>query len=370
MICHADLHRLSVLLLVLILPPGSAVGQSHVSGVVVNANTSEPLSSAQVFVEGGTRGTVADDQGRFQLKGLAPGRYTVAAAMMGYEPERRSVIVEDSAPKGDGTPSLRFELRPDPIEMRGVTVEGSREEWAERLEEFREAFFGTVPTAEKCSFVNPEVLAFEETEDALVTHAEKPLRVRNDALGYELTYHLSEYVKHPERRMRFGLVEFDTLEAPSPEQRQAWREARRETYRGSFTHFIDALRSNALEREGFVVSIPDKKTVSDATEIFRSAGAPGWGILVVPEADDLLRIAYTRKRESRAYARLYRRGAPPRDQQISWIQFYRAPRVIVDAQTGAVLKAKSGYFLKKGYWGWYETAATALPRSYRPPDAS
>lgn len=223
------------------------------------------------------------------------------------------------------------------------------------------------------------MLIFEEQGDALIAHATKPLRVRNEALGYELRFHLPEYKTSPDLRTRYGPVEFDTLEAQSPEQRKAWAEARRETYTGSYDHFIDALVADALKEEGFQYWItqdtkwgvgertpnPESDMMTDARHILEPASLPGHFILAVPDRDYNLLVRYVREGERHAYTRRYRSHRSSRNNQISLLLLLGGNRFLIDKKNGATF---NGQIVQRGYWGWYETAATVLPYNYRPPE--
>lgn len=390
------LRRLSVLLLVLFLFPGMAEGQSRIGGVVLDAGTGAPLPSANVFIDGRARGTSSNSAGRFTLSGLSPGTYKVVASMVGYKPQVATITLDPPSETSDPPPRIRFELPPQPVELGGVTVKDSRDEWLERLDRFRDAFFGTAPNADSCSFVNPEVLSFEENGSSLIARTEEPLRVRNKALGYELTYHLSKYVVAPDRRIRLGPVEFDTLEAQSPKQRAAWEDARYEAYTGSYDHFIDALRSGALDEEGFQVRVaspsqyagrfsrktrppiappqdPSTPVVRDASEIYQPADVAGLAILSMPDNSDSsthLEVRYMREKEHPQFYEQYRTGRSRLPYQRSWIRFVRDTKALINAETGDSKRREGlGYIIERGHWGWYETAATSLPASYRPPDS-
>lgn len=353
-----------------------ASGQSRITGTVVDATSGAPLPGTNVFIEGQLQGTASDDEGRFTLTDLPTGRHTVVASMVGYANESETIRLKPDLQANQQAVSVQFELEPDPIEMKGVSVEDSREEWLERLERFRESFFGTAPNSDECSFVNPEVLSFEERGDLLIASAENPLRVHNEALGYELTFHLPHYETSPDIRARYGPVEFDTLEAQTPGQRRAWAEARRETYRGSYEHFVDALVADSLKEEGFrywftrsssfvrTGGMSGMTGVTDASKIVEPASLSGYIFLTVPDLDDNLAVRYTRKGESRVYAERFGSRAS-KDHQISLLVFSGKNRLILNKKTGTTF---NGRIAQRGYWGWYETAATVLPYSYRPPN--
>lgn len=378
---RADVIDVPRLIPLVILCIGFLVGaspsaaQSRLSGTVTDASTGVPLPSANVFIDGTLQGVATDRDGAFSLTDLDPGRYTVVTTMVGYKRESRTVVLNPPA-QADAPPVLDVALTPQPIEMQGVTVEQSRTEWLKRLERFQSSFFGNAPNADACSFINPEVLSFKEKGGALIAWAEKPLRVRNDALGYELTFYLPRYRAEPNRRARYGPVEFDTLAADSDEQRADWRAARLETYQGSYEHFIHALQADTWDEEGFDIWVsrdvkwgPNGRTgmgdraVDDVRDIVEPTPTPGYFMLVMPERGYHLKVRFTKEMESYDYARTRGSFETPRPNQTSALQLVGGPKFLIHRQTGG---ARNGRVIQRGYWGWYETASTVLPLSYRP----
>jgi len=57
-----------------------------IRGVVFDATTHEELPYANVVLEGGTMGTITDENGRFRLEGVPVGRYSLKVSYIGYEP--------------------------------------------------------------------------------------------------------------------------------------------------------------------------------------------------------------------------------------------------------------------------------------------
>jgi hypothetical protein len=78
-------------------------GGEDVEGVVLDAATRAPLPGAKVIAQDGQRSswglspswTQADDEGRFRIRGLAPGRYTLSASTPGYTTRELSGLVLD-----------------------------------------------------------------------------------------------------------------------------------------------------------------------------------------------------------------------------------------------------------------------------------
>ncbi len=94
-----------------------------VRGVVVDAQTGAPLVSVNVIVSGTLRGAATDGQGRFVITHLPPGRVTLVAKMIGYEPATQEVTVRP----GEAV-TVRFELQPSFFEARQIVVTATRTE--------------------------------------------------------------------------------------------------------------------------------------------------------------------------------------------------------------------------------------------------
>ena len=66
---------------------------AHIAGHVLDAHTQEHLSFVNVQVEGTALGCLTDESGHFYLKNLPEGKLTIVFSMMGYETEKRTVII-------------------------------------------------------------------------------------------------------------------------------------------------------------------------------------------------------------------------------------------------------------------------------------
>ncbi len=84
----------------------AGVGTGSISGTVVASQTNQPLPYANVMVVGTTMGAMSLGDGRYEIKGVPAGTYTVKAMMMAYaSQEEDSVVV-----KAGETTSVSFVL--------------------------------------------------------------------------------------------------------------------------------------------------------------------------------------------------------------------------------------------------------------------
>jgi outer membrane receptor for ferrienterochelin and colicin len=90
-----------------------------ISGEVRDAITQQPLTGANVFVVGTTIGTTSDDKGYYIIKNIAPGKYHVKAAIIGYKSSSNSdvVVIPQRNTK------ISFNLEASPVEMDAVTIQ-------------------------------------------------------------------------------------------------------------------------------------------------------------------------------------------------------------------------------------------------------
>ncbi len=91
-------------------------------GRVVDARTAEPLVSAQVFIAGGT-GTLTNVEGRYIIRGVPAGVYTVQAQLIGYGTK----AVTGVEVTGESPTVLDLVLETAAIEVEGITVSASAE---------------------------------------------------------------------------------------------------------------------------------------------------------------------------------------------------------------------------------------------------
>src|SRR5258705_10203428 len=85
-----------LLVLVLALLPAVAVAQSGaIRGRVLDA-TGQPLARASISAEGSGLTTSTNDQGRYEIRGVSAGTYTVRVRLLGFVAQAAKGTVADS----------------------------------------------------------------------------------------------------------------------------------------------------------------------------------------------------------------------------------------------------------------------------------
>ena len=94
--------------------------QHNVTGTVIALDTGESLPGASVILEGISRGTTTDGDGRFFLSGLASGTYTITVSFVGYEDTSQIVTVRSA------DIVLSFAIESTSVALEGMEVFSSR----------------------------------------------------------------------------------------------------------------------------------------------------------------------------------------------------------------------------------------------------
>src|SRR2546430_11111404 len=123
------MRRVARVLAGLSMLPSLALAQGGaVRGRVADA-AGAPLARAIISAEGSGLRATSDDQGRYEIRGLSSGAYTLHVRLLGYQARTARVVVDQAAVTQD------FVLTEQPISLSPVdVVVGSR---ARRSEERR-----------------------------------------------------------------------------------------------------------------------------------------------------------------------------------------------------------------------------------------
>ena len=108
-----------IILSVLILQVQSLAQQTgNISGKITDKNNNEELIGANVMVVGTTTGASTDLDGKYQIKGLQPGKYSIKVSYISYQ----SVTVENIEVKENQTTSVNISLTTASTELEEIVV--------------------------------------------------------------------------------------------------------------------------------------------------------------------------------------------------------------------------------------------------------
>ena len=122
-----DVIRLPLILCfysVLVIPTGVSAnpGIGRITGVIQDADNHEPIPGVTVMMLNGYGGTSSGPDGRFVLRNLSYGTYSLKVSSIGYETLRLdSIVVADNPSK-----ELSINLTPKAIPLQSVTVTPGR----------------------------------------------------------------------------------------------------------------------------------------------------------------------------------------------------------------------------------------------------
>src|SRR5690625_1957697 len=107
-----------ILALMLITLPASAPPGSITRSMIADAARETPIG-ANVSIDGTTVGTTSDFEGRYELRGLAPGRYDIRFSIIGYD----ALVVSGVSVTAEESTEVNVRLYPESIGLDEVTVE-------------------------------------------------------------------------------------------------------------------------------------------------------------------------------------------------------------------------------------------------------
>jgi len=360
---------LTITITLLISLPISAQ-HNEISGIVTDNESGKPLPGVNVFLDNTFTGTTTDSLGSFRLKRIPDGVFTVVVSMVGY----RQFIMQLDFPL-DKPVRYDIRLKPTILNLGKIVVTGERpNEWLRDLRKFRRYFLGYTRNAEKTEILNPEVLDFEEQDGAFKATSLKPLIIRNNALGYEITYVLQEFSLKDKIIRMHGKTLYSKIDAGNESQFKKWRRERERAFYGSYHHFIQSLIDQNFYDQGFRVYATDSRgrylvdkryatmeKVQNSRKILQFTDHPNKMKLVNGHQLTYLRVEYINEEMEPELIR--RKNLPSLNIQVSWIELPK-DKAVIDIRSGREVPPYQA--LLHGYWGWTSRIPDILPANYSP----
>lgn len=293
--------RFSTSILIIILSAHSIFSQkftSSVSGVVLDKETNTGVAGANVFISETTWGTTTDRNGIYEIKNLPSGNHEIVVSMIGFE-----VAVENFTLEKNEMKSLDFLLKEKAYELETVEVTSKRpENWDNNLAIFKTYFIGQGEFVNDCKILNEEQLSFNlGAYNELYAAADKPLKVRNDALGYEIEIVLVSFKWDSKQgRVQYSIKpKFTEIETEDEAQKNIWIENREKAYRGSVNHFLKCLKKNNFKESGYTLYLIPRlnrnpqfvahlaNEIERSTQLLKPGAYPGEDILTFGDRLDV-----------------------------------------------------------------------------------
>jgi len=338
----------------------------ELKGTIVENGTNLPLAGAHIYIINSLQGTVSDGDGKFLL--TPPNTYgELLISYVGYQSQKVEFTPESK--------NLRISLTALTNQLEEVSVNSTEDKkWKRLYKKFEKSFLGTTENAGYCTITNPWVVDVSKGESGeIIAKSVKPIHIINNALGYKLTFHLTDFTLKVDRLHYQGFVYFDELNPTTSTEGEQWNRNRKKTFLGSKKHFLLALDRQKLESEGFEVYEAEFSPEIGFTPTIRRRESK---LLKSPNKLSIpkyLKIVYTKKAPQRAYlatnksptsfafqgpkADLVPKGnfqmsTQSTNNQTSYL--YSRNSKLLFTQNGLILNNK--YIIEYGYWSWLGVA--------------
>jgi hypothetical protein len=230
--------------------PVMAQQMAVLQGAVTDKTSGSPVAGAAVYVNNSTYTRICDAAGAFIFDRLPALPFDLTISAVGYETGTVKVTAER-------TGNLEIALQHKIVSLAEVKVNApERDGWAKYGQQFMDELIGYSGYAAECTLLNKEVVQFHfnKEDGVLKAWSEQPLKIRNNATGYHITYWLEDFELDMFQKQLYykGYAYFSELHTSA---RKAKRIAgnRQTAFQGSFYHFVRSLyKGNALA-EGFEI---------------------------------------------------------------------------------------------------------------------
>jgi hypothetical protein len=252
----------SILFFLWILVFEVAYSQFSITGTIRDKD--EVIPGAAIYLAGTKISSLTDNEGKFSLKNLPAGSYTLLVQVVGYLPFSQNVLIIDKSAEVFAT------LKEAPISLQEVVIKPDPNRLY-NLQTFRKLFIGRTPNAEQCKILNIDVLKtnFDNSQGILTVQSDEFLIIENKALGYRIKYLLENFDYNFKTGLMFfaGYPFFEEMKGSKGKQKR-WEKNRNIAYYGSSVHFFRSLYKGDISSEGFtlhkMITIPNHNRQPDS----------------------------------------------------------------------------------------------------------
>lgn len=218
--------------------------------------------------------------------------------MLGYRFEAKTITISSGE-----SYVIHAKMEPVTIQLQEVEVISSNKKWRRNFEDFRKQFLGRTKFADETKITNSWVLDFEKEKNILTANANRPLKVTNQALAYQIEISLIQFKWNTNtgHGIYKAYSHFEELQAKDKQQHQKWLKNRVETFLGSRFHFFRNLYRGEWRENNYSISGENKLyslSNEDLKYYFLTAESPflkqpdGWKVFKLERS---VTITYNRK---------------------------------------------------------------------------
>lgn len=252
--------RTKILPFIILLLMQIPVMAQSVSGYVYDAAGDFPLEGAFVYLDGTTYSASTNSEGAFTIN---VGQQLSAALVVKYIGYQTAIIQNPFSYQT----KIKVTLKEDTIKMDELVISGetvfSRKEM---LAVFREQFLGKTKAGNSCKILNEDDirLYYEVATNTLRAESDKPIRIQNKRLKYNVEFDLVDFQVHYTKKTLSPFSMQTSYYAGTSffkdvSEKENIKKKRDEVYRGSLLHFMRTIASNRWTEEHyglFVESMP------------------------------------------------------------------------------------------------------------------
>ncbi len=229
----------------------AAPKSKRLSTVLLEKGSGLPISDAFIFIRNSSISTTSDLSGYFELDQGAFSKTELVLTHLNYETQ--SFYLTEKSILPDTIYLVAKELELAAVEIKSKKGKSKkRKKWMKR---FKAAFFGSNKWAKSITFLNPEVVWFQEDGRNLRAEAIDYLSIINHDLGYKMRFYLDTFYLDKRKHVVYsGKVFFEDLITQGTNQEQL-RKNRQLTYVASKKYFFKSLWDKNVSSEEFTFGI-------------------------------------------------------------------------------------------------------------------
>jgi len=215
-----------------------AASTSSIYGRVIDKETGDPISNANIYLANTTIGTTTNTKGYFEIKEVPKGTFDIIFSHVAYYFHKERLQIKQYY-IDVGT----IELMTKAYQLPTVIVEDEESIWKDQYDKFIKEFIGDGNNSDSTRIVDPYNINFWEKDDKLFASCIDPIEIINKSLGYKIKYFLDYFESSSSFTKYSGNSVFTPLISNLKTDSTKWAVNRDETYLGSFRHFLTILNN-------------------------------------------------------------------------------------------------------------------------------